>query len=379
MAKQSSKSEFIEKASLIHKNMYDYSLVEYKNCKTKVKIICPLHGVFEQTPDKHINAKQGCPICAGNIKKTNEDFIKDAMKVHGNKYDYSKVNYINRSINVSIICPEHGEFKQMPQNHLKGEGCPYCANKITTEMFITESAKIHNNKYDYTKTDLNARDKNGRVLIICPEHGEFWQYTYLHKKGCGCPHCAGNAKKTKQQFIEESINVHGKKYSYDKFTYEGSHKKGIVTCPIHGDFLITPNKHIIAKQGCPYCNESQLEERTALFLLENNIEFHRGKHFDWLGKKHLDFYLPEYNVAIECQGEQHFRPVNFFGGKNGFKNTVKRDIEKNKQCTENKVNIIYYTDPSSLKYSNFQPFYENNLFSDLSIILFIVEKMRSQR
>ena len=374
MAKQSNKEDFISKARAIHGDKYDYSLVQYKNCKTNVKIICPIHGVFEQTPDKHINAKQGCPVCSGNMKKTTEQFITEAKQVHGDKYDYSKVNYINRETNVTIICPEHGEFEQLPSNHLKGEGCPYCTGKMTTEMFISDAIKVHGNKYDYSKTDLNVRDENGRVCIICPEHGEFWQYTHVHKKGCGCPYCAGNAKKTKEQFIEDSRKVHGEKYSYEKFIYEGNHKKGIITCPIHGDFVMTPNKHIISKQGCPYCNESQLEEKTALFLTENNISFERRKHFDWLGKKHLDFYLPKYNVAIECQGEQHFKSVEFFGDKIGFKDTVNRDIDKNNLCTENNVGIIYYTDSASLKYSSFQPFYENNLFSDLSVIMAIIEK-----
>lgn len=380
MAKLSNKDEFIKKATSVHGNKYDYSLVEYKNSKTNVKIICPIHGVFEQTPDKHINAKQGCPTCAGNIKKTTEQFIEKAIKIHGKKkYDYSKVNYINRNTNVIIICPEHGEFEQLPSNHLKGEGCPYCTGKMTTEMFISDAIKVHGNKYDYSKTDLNVRDKDGKVRIICPEHGEFWQYTHVHKKGCGCPHCAGNAKKTKEQFIEDSRKVHGEKYSYEKFIYEGNHKKGIITCPIHGDFVMTPNKHIISKQGCPYCNESQLEEKTALFLTENNIAFERRKHFDWLGKKHLDFYLPKYNVAIECQGEQHFKSVEFFGDKIGFKDTVNRDIDKNKRCAENNVGIIYYTDSASLKYSSFQPFYENNLFSDLSVIMAIIEKKGTLR
>ena len=374
MAKLSNKDEFIKKAVLIHGNKYDYSLVEYKNCKTNVKIICPIHGVFEQTHDKHTNAKQGCPYCAGNIKKNTKQFIESAKKVHGNKYDYSKVNYINRSTNVIITCPKHGDFEQTPINHLKGEGCPYCAGKLTTEMFIKVSKNVHGDKYDYSKTNLDVRDKYGKVCIICPRHGEFWQYTYTHKNGCGCPHCAGNFKKTKEQFIEDSRRVHGDKYSYNKFVYDGNHKKGIITCPIHGDFLMTPNKHVISKQGCPYCNESKLEEKISVFLSENGISFERHKHFDWLGKKHLDFYLPDYNIAIECQGGQHFMPVDFFGSDIVFNDCIKRDINKNKLCKENGVKIIYYTESFLLKFSNFQPFYENNLFSDLTLIMLIIEK-----
>lgn len=374
MAKQSNKEDFISKARTIHGDKYDYSLVEYKNCKTNVKIICPIHGVFEQTPDKHINAKQGCPICSGNMKKTTEQFINEAKQVHGDKYDYSKVNYVNRATNVTIICPEHGEFEQMPCNHIAGANCPYCSGKLTDEILLNDFKKIHGNKYDYSKTTLNNRDEKGRVCIICPEHGEFWQYIHVHKNGCGCPKCAGNVKKTKEQFVIDSRKIHGDKYLYDKFVYTGNHDKGIITCPIHGDFLMTPNKHIVRKQGCPLCNESKLEEETAKFLDDNNVKYIRRKYFSWLGKKHLDFFLPDYKFAIECQGKQHFEKVDFFGGEQSLSDTIERDTIKNKLCHEKNINLIYYTDNSSLKYSNFKPFYENNLFSDLEIIMAIIEK-----
>ena len=125
-------------------------------------------------------------------KLSNYDFIEKAIQVHGDKYDYSKVEYINAQTKVCIICPEHGEFYQKPYNHLNGNGCPFCAkHKWNTDSFINEAKRIHGDKYDYSKTKFkNTREK---VCIICHdldrhgnEIGEFWQYPLTHLNGCGC-------------------------------------------------------------------------------------------------------------------------------------------------------------------------------------------------
>ena len=101
--------DFISKAIAVHGEKYDYSKVEYVNTLTKVTIICPIHGVFEQRPKVHLGGC-GCPYC-GSSSRTTETFIKAARRVHGDKYDYSKVKYINSYTEVTIICPNHGEFK----------------------------------------------------------------------------------------------------------------------------------------------------------------------------------------------------------------------------------------------------------------------------
>ena len=117
--------EFIEKARKVHGDKYDYSKVDYKDALTKVTIICPKHGEFYQIPDNHLGGN-GCPSCSGNKKLTTEEFIGKAREVHGDKYDYSKVDYVNYNTEVCIICPEHGEFYQTPDIHLRGISCPAC-------------------------------------------------------------------------------------------------------------------------------------------------------------------------------------------------------------------------------------------------------------
>ena len=134
--------QFIQKANIIHNNRYDYSLVEYKNIHTKVKIICKQHGVFEQLPTNHIHSKQNCPFCKKNRLNT-EKFIKKSNIKHNSKYDYSLVNYVNSTSKVKIICLKHGEFLQVASDHLKGSGCPRC-NSSKGEIFIRNWLNEHN-------------------------------------------------------------------------------------------------------------------------------------------------------------------------------------------------------------------------------------------
>ena len=220
-------------------------------------------------------------------KLTQEDFIKRAKQVHGDKYDYSKVEYVNSYTKVCIICPEHGEFWQTPLSHLYGggHGCIDCVNKRphNKETFIKKSKEIHGDKYDYSKVD-NINNKT-KVCIICPEHGEFWQTPHSHLQG----------------------------------------------------------------QGCPYCNFSKLEKEISLSLKENNLVFKSQKTFEWLkdrGNLYLDFYLPDYNIAIECQGIQHFEPCNFGSDKKTaeemFEYVKECDNRKYELCKENGIKLIYY-------------------------------------
>lgn len=208
---------------------------------------------------------------------TTEEFIKRAKKIHNNKYDYSKVEYKNRKTKVCIICPQHGEFWQTPDNHLEGKGCKYCSHqsfKHTKETFIEKARQIHGDKYDYSKVEYkNIRTK---VCIICSKHGEFWQKPDGHLRGI----------------------------------------------------------------GCTFCKESKLEIKMEKELIKNNIDFERQKKFDWLGLQSLDFYIPSKNIAIECQGKQHFGEG---GWCESFEILKERDERKYKLCNEHGIKILYYS------------------------------------
>ena len=344
---QKLKGEFLEKAFKIHGNKYDYSKVEYVNSKTKVCIICPIHGEFYQEPRLHISGC-GCKQCATNKKKyflNEKTFIEQSQKKHNNKYDYSKVEYINNSTKVCIICPIHGEFWQSPDNHYMGKGCPKCngGTLYTKDIFLSKSQQIHNNKYDYSKVNyINSKTK---VIITCPIHGDFEQTPSSHLNGNGCPKCANVLKKTVEQFINESNKIHNNKYNYSKVNYINSKTKVIITCPIHGDFEQIPSSHLKGV-GCPCCKESHLERDIANFLIENEIKFIRQKKFSWLNKQSLDFYIPEYNVAIECQGEQHFKcsKTSSFFNEEKVEKIKKLDDKKKMLCDNNYVKLLYFSD-----------------------------------
>lgn len=259
-------------------------------------------------------------------KLTKEEFIEKANSVHGGKYDYSKVIYTNYNEKVCIICPEHGEFYQTPANHLRGAGCHVCGKKKsaishtqTTDKFIEKAKKIHGDRYDYSKTVYNGCFEN--VKIICPEHGEFIQQATIHLQGCGCPMCVNNKKYTNEEFIKKAEAIHGDKYDYSKVIYANAKTKVCIICHgkdkygnEHGEFWQTPSNHLHGS-GCPKCKTYKLQVDIRNFLTEHDVTFEEQKTFEWFknkqGSKTLDFYLPEYNAAIECQGIQHFEPIDF--------------------------------------------------------------------
>jgi Zn finger protein HypA/HybF involved in hydrogenase expression len=213
--------DFIERSRNIHGDKYDYSLVEYKNNSTKVKIICPIHGPFEQSPNHHLRG-QGCKQC-GNIsahtkqRKSTEQFIIDAYCKHGDMYNYSLVDYKNRYTNIKIICHEHGVFEQQPNNHLSGNGCPKCGSiqssikqRFKNIDIINKCKTIHQNKYDYSLVKYD--DIKSKAIIICPIHGPFEQRMDNHiYKQYGCPKCASHISRQEielQDFIKSlDINV----------------------------------------------------------------------------------------------------------------------------------------------------------------------------
>ncbi len=354
MKNKKTKDDFILGAKKVHGDKYDYSKVDYTNCSTKVTIICPIHGEFRQTPNVHLNG-HGCPVCGGSMKKDKETFIGESNKIHGDKYDYSKVNYINCQTKVCVICHEkdefgneHGEFWQAPSDHIRGRGCPKCAkcNKLTNEEFKAKAKLIHGEKYDYSI--INYVNSKTKIDIICPSHGIFRQKPNDHLNGFGCPKCFAERfsmerRMDTNEFIKKAREVHGEKYDYSKVVYKGTYEKVSIMCPIHGIFKQSPHVHL-GGSGCPKCKQSKLEEYIEELLSSNGIEFIRQMKFPWLGLKRLDFYLPKYNVGIECQGRQHFEEIGIFGGEDGFKERQRLDEEKLGECTDNGVKVFYFSD-----------------------------------
>lgn len=276
--------DFVKKAREVHGDKYDYSKVDYKNNSTKVCIICKEdgHGEFYQKPKDHIRGN-GCPWCSGRVKTT-EEFIRKAKRVHGDKYDYSNVEYNNTTTKVCIICKVegHGEFHQAPKEHLKGQGCPRCGRsiKLTTEEFIQRAKDVHSNKYDYSRVDY--KDISTKVRIICPDHGEFYQRAGYHLRGCGCPKCGKNIKLTTEEFIEEAKRIHGDKYDYSKVEYNRRHYKVCIICKVegHGEFYQKAGSHLMGI-GCPKCGSlraGDIRRKTTEDFVKEAIAVHGNKY-----------------------------------------------------------------------------------------------------
>jgi len=341
--KRNTQSDFIYKASEVHNNKYDYSLVEYKNNKTKIKIICHEHGVFEQRPDNHLNKKTGCPICADNQLYSSCEYIEKAKKVHDNKYDYSLVIYKNAKSMIKIICPEHGEFKQKAYSHLDGIGCSKCSENYnySTEEYIEKVKKVHGNKYDYSLAEY--KNNKTKIKIICSIHGIFEQNPKSHLNGHGCQKCFFDENTdNKQDFVNKSKNKHGNKYDYSLVEYINSYTNVKIICPNHGIFEQRPSTHTNGG-GCSLCKESKGEREVSLYLDDKNIKYERQKIFeDCKDVRHLpfDFYLPKYNMCIEYDGLQHFKPIEFFGGEKTFLLTKEHDRIKNEYCEDNGIKLI---------------------------------------
>ena len=300
-------------------------------------------------------------------KKTQEEFIKEAREVHGDRYDYSQVEYVNNRTKVKIVCPIHGVFEQIPDSHMRGRGCNKCVRPVhDNKSFISKAKEIHGEKYNYSNVEyVNSRTK---ISIICEEHGEFEQTPNAHthkNKPQGCPKC-GNIQKSKtntksqEEVINQFKEVHGDYYNYSKFVYKNANTKGIIICPKHGKFTQRVADHKKGV-GCSKCQSSKGETNIREYLSDNNIIFEEQKTFEGCKDKTLlrfDFYIPSQNLIIEYDGIQHYEPI-YFGKKSdktkqqleklkndNLKVIQRRDQIKNDYCADNKINLlrIKYTD-----------------------------------
>lgn len=218
------KEEFTKKAEEVHGNKYDYSLLpEEMRTKEKVTIICPIHGKFEKDFEHHIGRKQGCPACAGRARQTTDSFIERIKQLpHCKDYTFDRLHYVNNKTKVTVTCKEHGDFEIAPQHLLHGEGCPKCR---------------------YIKS-------------------------------------AASKRRTVDQIIELSKQVHGDKYDYSMVTeYKNDRIKYPIICREHGIFYQTFNNHIKGKQGCPVCGRNKCDSErllTTAEFIEKATKTHEG-------------------------------------------------------------------------------------------------------
>lgn len=292
---------FIQKLMSLFGDDYRYDFVEYNGVRNKVLLYCPKHGLFWQRAGDLLNG-HGCSKCnlpkGGKAKKKPFEQVKDEIfNKYNGKYTIPNQPYYNTKTIINVLCNEHGPFKTNINRLMSGNECPVCANikrtiknSDTIDTIREKMVKIYGyEKYDLSKASIEEKKKDGKITLIC--HKKF-------KNG------------------EE-----------------------------HGEFRITPN-NLLRLHGCPNCKQSRLEHSLTKVLLENNIGFKyqcNKNYFPWLESQTLDFYLPDYNIAIECQGGQHYMPIKQFGGKENYLKTIEYDNIKKKKCINNGVHLIYFT------------------------------------
>ncbi len=375
---------FIEEANSIHINKetelplycyiknieYNYNGIEYKNCKTKVSILCYKHGIFEITPDNHINLKQGCKDCGldSRIKKrtyTTERFIEIAKKTHKDKndiplYDYKLVQYEKSDKEVSIICKIHNKvFKQIPAKHIQTNnphGCPDCgilssanSKRYSRNKFIELAKKQHINcNYD----SVDYFDSITKVTIKCIIHDIYFKQTPAnHLYGYGCRECGIEEMKHKQRmpkhiFIERSKKIYGTKYDYSNIDYKNTNTKIKIKCIKHNfEFEQTPYSHF-NHEGCKKCSKSSYSNISIQWLdfisLYYNIHIrHASNHSQGefkicdIKRYKADGFCEKTNTIYEFHGTIfHGDPrfcnpseCNYLGKNYGelYKNTIERE------------------------------------------------------
>ena len=388
--------EFIRRSQAMHGNRYDYTQTEYVNCDSPVTIVCPVHGAFQQTPYEHMKGR-GCKACGhdkvkASLRSNTAEFISQAKTVHGDRYDYSQVDYVNSETPVTIICPVHGPFRQPPHSHLAGRGCrkcgrDVCAGKLrkNTDEFIRRAREIHGDHYDYTLVEYV--DKRTPVKIVCPTHGVFLQTPDIHLRDHGCKECftdtmkhimqnhlrpqARPKLKTTEQFILDAKKVHGDLYDYSQVKYIRDDEKVTIICKKHGPFLQKANGHLNGA-GCPVCKASKGELRIRKWLKHSGLCFKKEAIIrSPLAPGKRKFFKVDFliegnpSTIIEYNGIQHYNYVEEWGGQEGYDYRVERDEKLKEYCEQESIRLIIipYTDFDHIEEILGNEFHETKLCS----------------
>lgn len=363
--------KFKRKVNELHGGKYGLDKVYYTNRQCKVIINCPIHGEVEASADSLLRGRI-CPLCAkerdhlfrinGTRNRTQEEWVELCTNRFNGKYDYSETDFLHRNEEgkVKIICHEkdeygneHGEFYAKPTTHLGGRGCPKCGNnQKSTKSFCDEAYEKFGDKFELSLVDYKGIFE--KVLVKCNTCGNVFPITpHNLLKGRGCPQCSFENSRKRYQlpfdvFEQRIKEKFGDKYDLSKVNYINCDTEVEMICKKHGSFMQTPWM-LFKGHGCPICGQSALENEVQMLLERNNIESYYEHSFEWLGRQTVDFYLPQYNVAIECQGQQHFNIVNFGGItdkkllEEKLEYTKNNDKKKKELCDEHNVKLLYFS------------------------------------
>ena len=362
------KKDYIKECIERNGEYYNYELIpeEFKGTD-KIPLICPKHGVFYTIARNHKNLNSGCPVC-GRIKAnfktriTLEEFKQRAKSVHKKDiYEIVDKSYVKVSDKVEVKCKICGNvFKIRSSDFLKGRGCPIChpfPKKYTVEEFKKKLKELMPNLE--VVSEYNGSEEP--IYVHCKIHNYKFKTTPKRLiSGNNCQKCYDDRRSIVQRkdinvLLDELSKINDYEYPNIFEEYENNKSKITSVCKIHGEFKATANK-LLRGASCPKCEQSMFENYIEHILYNNNINFVYEKGFEWLkgiknGLSSLDFYLPNYNIAIECQGEQHFKKSLYIRSKYGFEDRVANDILKYNLCKEHTIPLIYILPKKMMKYS----------------------------
>jgi hypothetical protein len=284
--------EFIERATKIHKGIYDYSDSVYVNCRTKVEIYCKKCEIkFWQLANSHLRGS-GCEICYNNRFYTTETWKAKAKSIYGDLYDYSKSIYKNTRSPIIIICKKegHGEFTKWADQHFGKDGkCDTCT---LTEEWIEKAKAKHGNTYDYSKSIY--KNSHTRIIIICEKHEEFEQFPETHLTTSGCLNCYKEQFLTTEDWIQKAVEKYGDTYDYSKVNYINYHTPVTIICKKgHGEFLKKMYKHL-AGEECYSCT-----------LTKNWISRAIEKYGEKYDYSKVDYTDSDKKIIIICNKNRH--------------------------------------------------------------------------
>jgi len=342
------RDNFIRSATERYQGAYDYSQIDFVDSKTPVELNCETHGNFRVRPAAHLNG-QHCRSCkklanaASNREKTTAIFVNKARLVHGDIFDYSRATEIDESGRCVIICPNHGAFWQFRGNHLEGRGCQLCSNEARTTTvaeFIERARAVHGDAtFDYSRVE-QFKSTQGRVLIICPDHGEFLQAARDHMRGVGCSQCSQlRSKVTFAEFVARARTAHGDRYEYLEDSWGAERGFVTVICPDHGAYRQNWYNHSIG-MGCGRCRSFVSKPEIEIFELISEAASEEVLQSDRkvICPKELDIWIPELRLSIEFNGTAYHDKAAWADSRSG--DSWSREREKSAICAAQGIRLL---------------------------------------
>ena len=353
---------FLERATAMYPE-YDFSKAIYKSREVYVMVSCPVHGDFKIRPRTLLSGEKGqkphgCWKCNNLIPPYEKELTLDTFKckmheLYGDKYTFVWSDFKNRYSQIRFACKQHGEQHSSAKVLLKGKGCAYCNGKFYPPDWIKNARAVHGEKYEYDES-RTPRIVSDLIRYKCPVHG--WQETRYDchvLQGCGCALCAEvqnklPAEDRKQRWIERCRKKFNDRFDYSQFEYVDNDTKGTIICREHHcSFITDPWTHLRGSGACPLCSSSKGEAIILTWLENNKVKFdaqYKLPNENMFCKRQYllaDFYLPDLNLIIEMNGEQHYKYVEHFHTKDWtFEDQQIRDETLRAYCRDHRIDLL---------------------------------------